>query len=66
MQINSPQALVDFVYPGISSTPPPPADYFLNRMVLAPRNSDVSEINEDVLVKMAGEQRIYYSADMMI
>jgi hypothetical protein len=66
MQIHSSDALVDFVYPGISTNPPPPPDYFLNRMILAPRNSDVSEVNEDVLGRMAGEQRVYYSADQMI
>ncbi|KAJ7037144.1 hypothetical protein C8F04DRAFT_953169, partial [Mycena alexandri] len=66
MQISDSQALVDFVYPGISSDPPPPPDYFLNRMILAPRNLDVSEVNEDVLGRMAGEQRTYYSADQMV
>ncbi|KAJ6470104.1 hypothetical protein C8R47DRAFT_988984, partial [Mycena vitilis] len=66
MQIHSSDALVDFVYPGISSDPPPPADYFSNRMILAPRNSDVSDVNENVLARMAGEARVYYSADQMV
>jgi hypothetical protein len=35
-------------------------------MILAPRNSDVSKVNDDVLGKMTGEQRVYYSADKKI
>jgi hypothetical protein len=66
MQVDGPQDLMDFVYPGISSNPPPPPDYFLNRMILAPRNADVSEINGDVLSKMAGEEQAYFSADKMV
>ncbi|KAJ6457792.1 hypothetical protein C8R47DRAFT_995558, partial [Mycena vitilis] len=66
MRVDGPAELVDFVYPGISSDPPPPAEYFLNRMILAPRNVDVSESNETVLGKMAGEERVYYSADKVV
>jgi hypothetical protein len=57
---------MDFVYPGISNDPPPPPEYFLNRMILAPRNADLSEINKDVLGCMAGKQRTYFSADKMV
>jgi hypothetical protein len=39
MQVDGPQDLMDFVYPGISSNPPPPPDYFLNRMILAMQTS---------------------------
>jgi hypothetical protein len=66
MESDSPQDLIDFIYPGISSTPPPPADYFLNRMILAPRNADVSELNTTVLSKLTGDARTYYSAEKII
>ncbi|KAJ7042293.1 hypothetical protein C8F04DRAFT_946090, partial [Mycena alexandri] len=66
MECDSPQALTDFIYPGISSIPPPPPDYFLHRMILAPRNADVSEINDTVLAAMSGDSRTYYSADKVI
>ncbi|KAJ7706679.1 hypothetical protein B0H17DRAFT_855420, partial [Mycena rosella] len=45
---------------------PPPPDYFLNRMILAPRNCDVNEMNTEILCKMSGETRTYYSADKII
>jgi hypothetical protein len=35
-------------------------------MILAPRNADVSEINVDVLSKMAGEEQAYFSTDKMV
>ncbi|KAJ3502532.1 hypothetical protein NLJ89_g8846 [Agrocybe chaxingu] len=38
--------LIDFIYPDVGTNPPPPHDYFLNQMILAPRNSDVCNINE--------------------
>lgn len=58
--------LVDFVYPGISSNPPPPPAYFLDQMVLAPRNSDVAGANQYILDRMAGEERIFHSADCIV
>jgi hypothetical protein len=66
MECDSSSSLIDFVYPGINSTPPPPPEYFLNRMILAPRNADVSEINEMVLQSMTGDSRTYISADKII
>ncbi|KAJ7241919.1 hypothetical protein B0H12DRAFT_1023935, partial [Mycena haematopus] len=59
-------ALISFVYPGIHSTPPPPPDFFLNRMILAPRNADVSDINDTVLNSLSGVSRTYFSADKII
>ncbi|KAJ6492185.1 hypothetical protein C8R45DRAFT_762341, partial [Mycena sanguinolenta] len=61
-----PQALIDFIYPGIATTPPPPPEYFMNRMTLTPRNADVSEINNTVLEAMSGDARTYFSADKII
>jgi len=55
--------LTSSIYPGIDSNPPPPPDYFLNRMILAPRNVDVRDINEKILESMSGEPRQFVSAD---
>jgi len=55
--------LIEMVYPNIDSDPPPPPEYFLNRMILAPRNSDVADINEAILEQLSGEKRIYVSSD---
>ncbi|KAJ7697198.1 hypothetical protein B0H17DRAFT_832105, partial [Mycena rosella] len=44
---------------------PPPPDYFLNHMILAPRNCDVNEMNTEILCKMSGETWTYYSAKII-
>lgn len=58
--------LMNFIYPHLHSNPPPPPEYFLNRIILAPRNSDVSDVNDTLLDRMSGETKIYYSADEII
>ncbi|KAJ7439721.1 hypothetical protein B0H11DRAFT_1714709, partial [Mycena galericulata] len=58
--------MINFIYPNVGTTPPPPPDYFLNRMILAPRNTDVNDMNTEILGKMAGEGRTYFSADKII
>jgi hypothetical protein len=60
------ESLMNFVYPQLQSSPPPPPQYFLNRMILAPRNSDVNDVNEILLDRMAGDAKTYYSADEII
>ncbi|KAF8203296.1 hypothetical protein BJ912DRAFT_811483, partial [Pholiota molesta] len=45
---------------------PPPREYFANRMILAPRNDDVTELNAQILKKMSGVEKTYYSADKVI
>jgi hypothetical protein len=60
------EALLHSIYPGINSDPPPPPDYFLNRMILAPRNSDVWEMNEQILGHMPGQARQYIAVDQVI
>jgi ATP-dependent exoDNAse (exonuclease V) alpha subunit len=35
-------------------------------MILAPRNSDVSESNDSVLAQMSGEEQVYFSADKVV
>jgi hypothetical protein len=63
---NNIESLMNFIYPNINSAPPPPPEYFLNRMILAPRNSDVNTVNETLLDKMNGDAKTYYSADQIL
>ncbi|KAJ7315486.1 hypothetical protein DFH08DRAFT_628262, partial [Mycena albidolilacea] len=63
---DSAPSLIDFIYPGIDSNPPPPPEFFLNRMILAPRNTDVSDISTTVLGRMQGMPCSYFSADKII
>jgi ATP-dependent exoDNAse (exonuclease V) alpha subunit len=51
---------------GVSSNPPPPPDYFLKRMILAPRNANVADLNDHILERMAGEAHQYFSADKIV
>ena len=37
--------------------------YFLDHMILAPRNTDVQETNKNILAKMPGEEIVFNSAD---
>lgn len=66
MRVASFDGLANFVYAGIDSSTPPSPDYFLNRMILAPRNSDVTGANQYILSKMAGEEHIFHSADCIV
>lgn len=34
------------IYPAVGSVPPPPPKYFLDQMILAPRNSDVDDLKK--------------------
>jgi hypothetical protein len=65
-RVRSYDDLVDFVYAGIHQPQPPPPDYFLDRMILAPRNADVSESNMEILGRMAGVEQVFYSADAAV
>ncbi|KAF8183702.1 hypothetical protein BJ912DRAFT_813838, partial [Pholiota molesta] len=59
--------LIDSIYPAINfGNCPPEPEYFLNRMILAPRNIDVDGINRSILDKMAGDIGLYISADEMV
>lgn len=57
---------MEFIYPGVDSVPPPPPDYFLNRMILAPRNVDVTSFNTKIIDRFHGDERVYFSADTII
>jgi PIF1-like helicase/DNA helicase Pif1-like protein len=66
MCCNNIESLMNFVYPNLNSSPPPPPDYFLNQLILAPLNSDVNAVNEALLDEMSGDVKIYYSTDQVI
>lgn len=66
MHVHDMNHLIDSIYPGIDSNPPSPPDYFHNRMILAPRNSDVRDINERILGLVSGESRQFISADEVL
>jgi hypothetical protein len=57
---------INRTYPGIQSSPPPPPDYFLNRMILSPRNSDVTDLNQKILDMMPGEAESLFSVDSVV
>jgi hypothetical protein len=57
--------LITVIYPNIA-TPNHPDQYFSDRMILAPRNADVHDINDRILEKFPGEETIYDSADSAI
>ena len=49
---------VSEIYPEIRSTPPPP-EYFLDRIILAPRNNDVDGTNNKLLGMMSGGEQVF-------
>lgn len=59
-------AFIDRTYPGIRSLPLPPPDYFLDRMILSPRNSDVTDLNTRILDMMPGEAESLLSVDSVV
>jgi len=61
-----PEAFISQIYPGIRSFPHPPGDYFLDRMILAPRNSDVGDLNGRILELMSGEEEVFLSVDSVV
>jgi hypothetical protein len=60
------ETFIGQVYPGIGSAPHPPGDYFLDRMILAPRNSDVGDLNRHILELMSGEEEVFLSVDSVV
>jgi len=56
-------AFIANVYPGVKSTPPPPPEYFLDRIILAPRNNGVGDMNTKLLDMIPDEEQVFYSAD---
>ena len=60
------EAFISHVYPGIGSVPHPSGDYFLDRVILAPRNGDVGDLNRHVLALMSGEEETFLSVDTVV
>lgn len=57
--------LINYVYPQISGPTPPP-QYFLDRIILAARNNDVTDLNNTILDRLQGEKTTLYSADKVV
>jgi hypothetical protein len=57
---------VMLMYHGVSTLPPPPPHYFLNRSILAARNVDVTETNNVVLNRTSSDRETYVSADTFV
>src|SRR4051812_20862969 len=66
MHTESANSLIKSICPAIDSTPPPPPEYFVNYMILAPQNIDVGEINQEILDHMASDSHQYISANEII
>ncbi|KAJ7432068.1 hypothetical protein B0H11DRAFT_1616075, partial [Mycena galericulata] len=58
-------ALIDFIYPGISEPIPPP-NYFLKCMILAAHNGNVDGLNDTILNHMSDKQQTFISADKIM
>jgi len=52
-----------FIYSDRRRAPRAAAQYFLDRVIFAPRNSDVNDLGCSVLSKMPGQDIVLYSAD---
>ena len=66
MATSDSETFINQVYPGIGSIPHPPGDYFLDQMILAPRNSDVGDLNGHILGMMSGEEEVFPSVDSIV
>jgi hypothetical protein len=58
--------LIDFIYPNVNSSSPPPPEYFAQRTILCPRNTSVDDINHSILDRMSGQQHTFMSADAVL
>jgi hypothetical protein len=62
MRVPDSDTLIDNIYPNIDKVVPPPP-YFLDRIILAPRNADVNDLNTAILRRFPGPDSVFYSAD---
>jgi ATP-dependent DNA helicase PIF1 len=62
MQVHNRDALINETYPNIDNVIPPPL-YFLDRLLLAPTNEEVNDLNMSILNHFPGEESIFYSVD---
>src|SRR5271168_1254602 len=60
---NTLNSLIETIYPGITQLPLPSDEYFANRTILTSQNTDVDEINEQMLDEFPGEEKVFMSAD---
>jgi hypothetical protein len=51
------------IYPGIRNAVPAQDQYFLERAILCPRNTEVNEINSEVLREFPGDAQVFHCAD---
>jgi len=57
--------LISTIYSAVHPwLPIPPPSYFSERMILAPRNTDVDDINKEVMDRLAGASKTYLSANL--
>lgn len=59
-------AFINRIYLNIQSPPPPPPEYFLNCVILSPRNSNVVDLNAQILNMMLGEVESLLSIDSVV
>jgi hypothetical protein len=62
MCVSDANGLIDNIYPNIEKIIPPP-QYFLDHIILAPKNADVDDLNGAILKCFPGPEMILYSAD---
>jgi hypothetical protein len=62
MRVPDSDTLINHIYPNIDKVLPPP-QYFLDRIILAPRNTDVDDLNAAILNRLPGPETVLYSAD---
>ena len=62
MRVDDLTSLMTSIYPNLSDFVPS-SQYFLDRIILAPKNTDVDHLNTTVLNKMPGDDAVFYSAD---
>jgi ATP-dependent exoDNAse (exonuclease V) alpha subunit len=64
MRSTSENDLIQRVYGDMINQPHiPPADFFHDRVILAPRNDDIRRLNNTILDSLYGEEKTYTSAD---
>jgi len=64
MRIHDCNTLIQHIYPNINKLLPPPF-YFLDRIILVPRNCDINDLNKAILNCFPGKESIFYSADAL-
>lgn len=57
--------LIDFVYDNITENYTNPS-YLRDRAILTPLNDYVDEINDDILLMLYGQKKIYLNADIIV